>query len=331
MLKMMQYITIITNLGEKMRRKYFFKGLKINIILFVFIIISISLGGVTSSAQGIADTYKPIFYFEGEETCFPIDAQYHLDNSIEKWVDEFLPGTYFYDNTHGTIKDDGVINHYKSVMDSYGYTVFYRTYEHFATSSTVIQYWMFYAFNKGELNQHEGDWEMVQVVVDDFDGPLWVAYSQHHSGQKASWSQVEKEGNHIKVYVARGSHANYLRSYSGKLGIASDIVGANGKVLNYNEYTLENLEDQTWIDFEGRWGEVAENEADAIEASILGKAGPPGPKFREEGIMWDDPIGWGNSIFESNDMLFTLEWLVYNFVLIFVVKSNNRSLTLGSL
>jgi len=304
-----------------MRRKYFFKSLKISIILVVFLTISISLAGLTCSAQGIADTYAPIFYFEGEESCYPVDAQYHLDNSIEKWVNEFIPGTYFYDNIHGTIKDDGVINHYESVMDVYGYTVYYRTYEDFSTSSTVIQYWMFYAFNKGELNQHEGDWEMVQVVVDVSGQPSWVAYSQHHSGQRASWTQVENEGNHIKVYVARGSHANYLRSYSGKLGIASDIVGANGKVLNYNQYTLENFEDQTWIDFEGRWGEVAESEADAIEASILGQAGPPGPKFREEGNMWDDPIGWGNSLFESNDMLFTLEWVVYNFVLIFVVIS----------
>ncbi|KYK21228.1 hypothetical protein AYK21_05100 [Thermoplasmatales archaeon SG8-52-2] len=321
MLKMKHYITIITKLGEKMRRIYYFKNVKHSIILVVFLMISVSFAGLTCSADGIADTYAPIFYFEGEETCYPIDAQYHLDNSIEKWVDELLPGTYFYDNTHGTIKDEGVINHYKSVMDSYGYTVYYRTYEDFATSSTVIQYWIFYAFNKGELNQHEGDWELVQVVVDDFDGPVWVAYSQHHSGQRASWSQVEKEGNHIKVYVARGSHANYLRSYSGKLGIASDIVGANGKVLNYNEYTLESLDNQIWIDFEGRWGEVADNEADAIEASILGQAGPPGPKYREEGNMWDDPIYWGTSVFESNDMLFTLEWVVYNFVLIFIVIS----------
>ena len=304
-----------------MRKGVFFIGVKRSIILVVFLIISVSLTGLTCSADGIAETYAPIFYFEGEETCYPIDAQYHLDNSDLVCIDPLLEGTCFYDNTHGTIKDEGVINHYKSVMDSYGYTVYYRIYDDFATSSTVIQYWMFYAFNKGELNQHEGDWEMVQVVIDDFDGPLWAAYSQHHSGQRASWSQVEKEGNHINVYVARGSHANYLRSYSGKLGIASDIVGANGKVLNYNDYTLESLDNQSWIDFQGRWGEVADNEADAIEASILGQAGPPGPKYREEGNMWDDPISWGTSVFESNDMLFTLEWVVYNFVLIFIVIS----------
>jgi len=119
--------------------------------------------------------------------------------------------------------------------------------------------------------------------------------------------------------VARGSHANYLRGFSGKLGIASDIVGANGRILKPNEYALVNLEGQTWIDFEGRWGEVADSEANAIEASILGQAGPEGPKFRENGEMWDNPIGWGESLFESNDMLFTFEWFLYNFVTIFII------------
>jgi len=314
---MKHYITYTIIRGEKMRKKYFFVSLKRSIVLVVFLMISISLAGLTCSGQALADDYAPIFYFEGEETCYPIDASYHLDNSIEKWIDPLLPETYFYDNTQGTIKDDGVINHYQSVMDSYGFTVYYHNYDDIATGSTVIQYWMFYAFNKGELNQHEGDWEMVQVVIDD-NGPSWVSYSQHHSGQKATWSQVEKDGNHIKVYVARGSHANYLRSFSGKLGIASDIVGANGKILNFDEYILDNLEDQTWIDFEGRWGEVADSEANAIEASILGQAGPEGPKYREEGDMWGDPIGWGGSLFESNDMLFTLEWFMYNFVTIFI-------------
>jgi hypothetical protein len=319
-LKIRPYITNITIWGEKMREKYISAILKRSTIFIIFLMILMSFAGLTCSGQGIEDTYAPIFYFEGEENCFPVNASYHLDNSVEQWVDPLLPETYFYDNTHGTIKDDGVINHYQSVLNDYGYTVYYRTYDDVATSSTVIQYWMFYAFNKGELNQHEGDWEMVQVVV-DINGPSWVAYSQHHSGQRATWDQVEKDGVNIKVYVARGSHANYLRSYSGKLGIASDIVGAGGKVLEPSDYVLESLDDKDWIDYQGRWGEVADSEADAIEASILGQAGPPGPQFREEGNMWDNPVGWGGGLFESNDMLFTLEWVVYNFVLIFIVIS----------
>jgi hypothetical protein len=303
-----------------MKKKSFIFRLRRGVVLTVFLLILMSLTGMTCCGQPSADMYSPIFYFEGEETCYPIDASYHLDYSDLKYVVLDTEQTSYYDNTYGTVKDDGVIKHYQSVMSSYDYTIYYRTTNDTTTGSTVIQYWMFYAFNKGELNQHEGDWEMVQIVFDN-DAPSWVAYSQHHSGQKATWSQVEKDGNHIKVYVARGSHANYLRSYSGKFGIASDIVGANGKILNPDEYTLDTLEDKTWIDFERRWGEVAETEANAIEASILGQAGPEGPKYRENGEMWNNPVGWGNSLFESNDMLFTFEWFLYNFVMLFIIIS----------
>ena len=299
-----------------MKKKYFVLNIRGCIIFVVFLLIFLSLIGITSNAQTLADDYAPIYYFEGEETCYPINASYHLDpfNSERKCID----GTCFYDNIHGTIKDDGVINHYQGVMDSYGYTVYYRTYDDIASGNTVIQYWTFYAFNKGELNQHEGDWEMVQVVFEN-NNPSWVGYSQHHGGQRATWSQVEKDGNHIKVYVSRGSHANYLRSFSGKLGIASDIVGANGKVLKSSQYTLDTLEDKDWIDYEDLWGEVADDESGALAASALGQAGPPGPKFREDGEMWNNPVSWGESLGEANDMMFIAEMIVYNFILIFLL------------
>ncbi len=290
-----------------MRRKF--------ALISILLLALIPLFGVSCSGQINASDYAPIFYFEAEETCYPIDASYHLDNSDYICVNEFLEETCFYDNTHGTINDEGVINHYQSVMSTYGYTVYYQTFS--SETSEIIQYWMFYVFNKGELNQHEGDWEMVQIVFEN-DEPTGVAYSQHHSGQKATWSQVEKEGNHIKVYVARGSHANYLRSFSGKIGIASDIVGANGKVLKPSDYTLDDLEDETWLNFTGRWGEAPDTEASALEAEFLGQAGPNGPKYREDGAMWDG-ASWGNSLFPANDMMFMAEWFFYNFILIFII------------
>jgi len=284
-------------------------------LISILLLALIPLFGVSCSAQIDASDYAPIFYFEAEETCYPIDASYHRDNSDYRCVNDLLEETCFHDNTHGTVNDEGVINHYQSVMSSYGYTVYYRTFS--SETSEIIQYWMFYAFNKGELNQHEGDWEMVQIVFENNE-PTSVAYSQHHSGQKATWSQVEKEGNHIKVYVARGSHANYLRSFSGKIGIASDIVGANGKVLKPSDYTLDDLEDETWLNFTGRWGEVPDAEASALEAEFLGQAGPNGPKYREDGAMWEG-VSWGNSLFPANDMMFMAEWFFYNFMLIFII------------
>ena len=177
---------------------------------------------------------------------------------------------------------------------------------------------MFYAFNKGTMNQHEGDWEMVQVVFTG-ETPTYVMYSQHYGGQSASWSQVERDGFHIKVYISRGSHANYLRSYSGVLGAANDIVGDNGKILTLGDYDLIKLESQPWLDFGGRWGMYGATQEEAIETSLLGQAGPNGPKYREDGVMWNNPIGWGNGLSPANNNIFLLEIIIYNFVIIFII------------
>jgi len=312
--------------------------MKINNILFVFIFVFTLIFGcfcgfVNAADKDIAEQYSPIFYFEGSETCYPVDVSYHIDNSylymvgndqpidespsIET-ISEYLGEGYYLDNQKGTIDDDGIINDYKSQESTIGYTVYSRVYSYSGT--TVIQYWMFYAFNKGTMNQHEGDWEMVQVILSN-GTPTQVMYSQHHSGQKANWNQVEKNGDHIKVYVSRGSHANYLRSFSGVLGVANDIVGANGKKITDNEYNLVLLDSQPWLDFSGRWGWFGSTQEEADESSILGRAGPNGPKFREDGLMWDNPDQWGSNLIQADDTIFTLEMILYNFVLIFIVVS----------
>jgi len=280
----------------------------------------------------LAQKYSPIFYFEKDETCFPVDVSYHIENSYLYMIDMTQPldvapteesisnysiDGYYLDNQKGSIDDKGIINDYKSSKMG-SYTVYANVVE--SGASTIIQYWMFYAFNPGTMNQHEGDWEMVQIVLTG-NTPTQVMYSQHHMGQKAKWSQVEKKGEHIKVYVSRGSHANYLRSFSGVVGIANDIVGANGKKLSYNDYNLELLESQPWLNFAGRWGWVGGNQEDAQVSSLLGQAGPAGPKFREDGAMWSDPLGWGNSLMQADNNIFLLEMVLYNFVLIFIIIS----------
>jgi len=301
------------------------------VAVFVSSLLFGSFIGIVEAADEDIAQYAPIFYFEKEETCFPVDVSYHIDNSKLYMVDgtgeiefnetslsDYIIDGYYLDNQEGTIDDNGIINDYKSrMMESY--TVYAREVE--TGGTTVIQYWMFYAFNPGTMNQHEGDWEMVQVVLSG-GTPMQVMYSQHHSGQKAAWDQVEKNGNHIKVYVSRGSHANYLRSYSGVVGIANDIVGSNGKILALEDYGDPiMLESQPWLDFAGRWGWVGATEEDAGVSSLLGQAGPPGPKFREGGAMWDYPIDWGNGLMQADNNIFLLEMILYNFVILFVVIS----------
>jgi len=302
-----------------------------NVLLIVMLLMAVSLLGISGSAadEDTVNQYTPLLYFEGDETCFPVNVSYHIETSILYQFTEnvtilldetptseklynYSDNEYVYlDNQYGSPDDDNIINDYQSKMNSLGYTIYSRVYTN--GQMKIVQYWMFYAFNKGELNQHEGDWEMVQVVISD-GIPTKVMYSQHHSGQQAKWEQVEKEGDHIKVYVARGSHANYLRSYSGKFGIASDYVGNDGKVIQPTSYTVIPLDSQGWLSFAGRWGEVG-----SIEDSFLGKIGSQGPMYREDGTMWDDPFMWGNSLPLANENIFLLEWFLYNFVIIFIL------------
>jgi hypothetical protein len=304
-------------------------------VLSVFFI-SLLLSGIllvhngSAADRDLAEQYAPILYFVNDEQCFPVEISYALENSYLFEVGNPTPlsmnptvellsnltsDQYYLDNQQGTVAvdDNGIESHYQNQMASLGYTV----YAHVDTQSNVIQYWFFYAFNAGDLNRHEGDWEMIQVVLSNGQ-PSGVMFSQHHSGQKASWGQVEKEADHVKVYVARGSHANYIKSYSGKVGLASDTVAENGKILRPTEYTIELLEDQLWLSYPGRWGWVGADQSTAAEAMILGEAGPNGPKYREDGTMWQ-PLVWAAGLQPANDMLFLLEWLVYNFVLLFLL------------
>ena len=162
----------------------------------------------------------------------------------------------------------------------------------------LLQYWLFYYDNPlllpptvvGTFSQsHEGDWEVVNVVLDGSEEPLEAAYSQHCSGQRKPWADVEKsgsEGTHPVAYVALGSHANYFARGAGPLGVipinpacippavlavlppaflqivvdqvldgrtAGAVVGPHGS--GTEPATIHRIEGAPWSGFGGRWGE----------------------------------------------------------------------------
>lgn len=305
------------------------------IILSIFFISLLVIGSNyvsigAAADQETAEQYAPILYFADGEQCYPVDVSYALENSYlyaagnpsplsttptASLLSNYTTDTYYLDNQRGTVAvgDNGIENDYQSKMTALGYTV----YAHVDTTNNIIQYWFFYAFNGGDLNRHEGDWEMVQVVLSGGQ-PSEVMYSQHYAGQKAKWNQVDKEGDHVKVYVAKGSHANYIKPYSGKVGLASDTVADNGKILRPTEYTVQVLDTQGWLSYGGRWGWAGVDQSTSTEATILGEAGPNGPKFREGGVMWQ-PLSWAGDLQPANDLMFILEWLVYNFVILYLL------------
>jgi hypothetical protein len=91
---------------------------------------------------------------------------------------------------------------------------------------TVCQYWLFFAYNNWRsgfhgVNDHESDWELVNVYLYEQDGrliPEWVAYASHdfHGADlRRRWDDATElmlVGRHPVVYAGAGSHASYFRA-----------------------------------------------------------------------------------------------------------------------
>ena len=162
----------------------------------------------------------------------------------------------------------------------------------------VLQYWLFYYDNPLLLpttpvgtfwQSHEGDWELVNVVLDADEHPQQAAYSQHCSGQRKAWDSVEKSpagSTHPVAYVALGSHANYFAPGPGPIGaipinplcippalapvlplipflqVVDQVVdgSAGGAVVGppgsgVDPATIHRIEGTAWAGFGGVWGE----------------------------------------------------------------------------
>ena len=156
----------------------------------------------------------------------------------------------------------------------------------------VLQYWLFYYDNPLILQpatlpglppltfwqSHEGDWEVVNVILGEDETPLEAAYSQHCSGQRKAWAGVTKSpagSTHPVAYVGLGSHASFFAP--GVIPInpaclppgvpalpfivdqALDGSGAGAAVgppgSGVPAATIHQIEGQVWSTFGGRWGE----------------------------------------------------------------------------
>ena len=91
---------------------------------------------------------------------------------------------------------------------------------------TVCQYWLFFAYNNWRsgfhgVNDHESDWELVNVYLYESDGelvPAWAGYASHdfHGADvRRRWDDrvdLELDGAHPVVFAGAGSHASYFRA-----------------------------------------------------------------------------------------------------------------------
>jgi len=181
---------------------------------------------------------------------------------------------------------------------------------------SVLQYWFFYEFNFWSLQYpasdlvwqaHEGDWEVVTVVLDDDRQPVTAGYSQHCGGERRDWAAVPTApgSEHPLVYVGTGSHANLFApglhpielacypqqavDFFHAFGVTPVDVNVPGTTLG-PDTALEQLHEKKpkWLRFPGTWGQTQYVHAPAPLGTIPFGTSPVGPAFQTE---WDDPVG----------------------------------------
>jgi hypothetical protein len=181
-------------------------------------------------------------------------------------------------------------------------------------------YWYWYDFWSGTFppsdyvwQAHEGDWEVVTVLLTAAGRPLSVGYSQHSCGKVRSWAKVPRwrGTNHPVVFVALGTHANYFTAGALHLDLRPQCYPAAGaavlrhylsQVLDYTGHgravgpalrgvirsrlIVVSAHSPQWMNFPGYWGEINLFHApDPIGTRVAGPA-PVGPRFHD---IWTDP------------------------------------------
>lgn len=162
----------------------------------------------------------------------------------------------------------------------------------------ALQYWFYYVFNDWN-NNHEGDWEMIQINFPAATAqealtatPTEVGYSQHSSGERARWGDPKLhlvDGTHPEVWPAQGSQANFFESRLYLMRSAAEGVGCDDtrssdtrvrpRVATVPTGEADYLAEYPWLGFQGRWGEK--------QLSFFN--GPTGPNMKTQ---WTEPFTW---------------------------------------
>jgi hypothetical protein len=191
-----------------------------------------------------------------------------------------------------------------------------------------LQYWFLYAYNDwaagyGGFNDHEGDWEGVQLFFPLQGGrpsepPAAICYQGHNSRITKPWdhADIHKTGTHPHVYVAAGSHASYPERKPYTIMALYNLIDhalGDGLVLEPGDWGGRiDLDRATWVsEYRGSWGTrywlslrglrtlllaagMASDLADLPgELALPGVSAPRGPHYDDEGlerITWADAV-----------------------------------------
>jgi hypothetical protein len=201
--------------------------------------------------QRLVREYAPILHFhpeEGEHCCFPSDAEAIFERFHNDW---------------SLFKEDKTP---KSLGQST--PCYFETWED--DDLIQIRYWFWYNYNDFPgaplgFGKHLGDWEHVELRCFNDSNTIWLL--SNHLGARISTEHGSfenycteipiLENNHIHVWVALGSHANYSSPNSNPYCYARvfcDRIAEGGSIWQTAQ-GLKPMIETNFKAFKGRWGD----------------------------------------------------------------------------
>jgi hypothetical protein len=295
----------------------------------------------STPASQLLATYQPVTRFDPQERFLPTSVQsFVADATLEEltqagWVvvdpapepgDLPGPGTGIWrlnqEPCSPTLPLGGLDCYAAAWSEGHGAPVVYGHVAH-EGDETVLQYWYFYYADVYSYlyppadflwQAHEGDWEVVNVVLSGDEQPLEVGYSEHCTGTTRAWDATERvDGTHPVDYVAVGSHSNELtpgthpiatqcipkpvldllaqlhlpppQDVAGGTGAAAGPPGTEGAVSPIRKIDDDN---PSWVAFPGFWGELQYFHAPPPVGTVALGTSPVGPAYH---AIWADPLG----------------------------------------
>ncbi|WP_224334807.1 hypothetical protein [Haloprofundus halobius] len=153
---------------------------------------------VASEHRALAEQFAPDVHFDARELWFPTDPRrYESEHDGERVVDGFdvLDG-YTRDRREADAPPEPA--------------VFYNVVDYRDSSLSVVQYWLYSAFDQFTTNFHWHDWELFQVFVDGETGDPVLYTGSAHSDSVPNNEFIDPKTTRPNVLSEVGSHASAL-------------------------------------------------------------------------------------------------------------------------
>jgi hypothetical protein len=151
----------------------------------------------TDEARTLAERYAPVLYFDANERWFPTDPRpYESERDGDTVVSGFDALNGYSERRAETRVPEP--------------TVFYNVRSYAASPLTVVQYWLYSAFDQFTTNFHWHDWEVVHVFVDTERDEARLHVASSHSRRVPNNEHLDPEETVPRVLSELGSHSSAL-------------------------------------------------------------------------------------------------------------------------